>query len=49
MQRTTPSKLFTSAQVGPVIWSHRVVMAPLTRMRSEQPTSPWEINRTKEV
>ena len=31
------SKLFTSVQVGPMVLSHRVVMAPLTRMRSEQP------------
>ena len=32
------SKLFTSTKVGPVALSHRVVMAPLTRMRSEQPS-----------
>jgi N-ethylmaleimide reductase len=32
------SKLFTSVQVGPMVFSHRVVMAPLTRMRSEQPS-----------
>ena len=32
------SKLFTSTHVGPVALSHRVVMAPLTRMRSEQPS-----------
>ena len=31
------SKLFTSVRVGPIGLSHRVVMAPLTRMRSEQP------------
>src|SRR5580693_1329698 len=31
------SELFTSVQVGPMVLSHRVVMAPLTRMRSEQP------------
>ncbi|MDB6016821.1 MAG: 12-oxophytodienoate reductase [Pedosphaera sp.] len=31
------SKLFTTVQVGPIVLSHRVVMAPLTRMRSEQP------------
>jgi len=31
------SKLFTSVRVGPVALSHRVVMAPLTRLRSEQP------------
>ena len=29
------SKLFTPAQVGPYRLSHRVVMAPLTRMRSD--------------
>jgi N-ethylmaleimide reductase len=32
------SKLFTSVQVGHVTLSHRVVMAPLTRLRSEQPS-----------
>jgi N-ethylmaleimide reductase len=32
------SKLFTPVQVGPLLLSHRVVMAPLTRMRSEQPS-----------
>jgi N-ethylmaleimide reductase len=32
------SKLFTATQVGLVPLSHRVVMAPLTRMRSEQPS-----------
>jgi len=31
------SKLFTPVQIGPLTLSHRVVMAPLTRMRSEQP------------
>src|SRR5208337_2575103 len=30
-------KLFTPVQVGPVTLLHRVVMAPLTRSRSEQP------------
>ena len=30
-------KLFTPVQVGAVALSHRVVMAPLTRQRSEQP------------
>src|ERR1700730_10787792 len=30
-------KLFTPAQVGPFTLTHRVVMAPLTRSRSEQP------------
>jgi N-ethylmaleimide reductase len=29
--------LFTPLRVGPLTLSHRVVMAPLTRMRSEQP------------
>src|ERR1700744_4159059 len=29
--------LFTPIRVGPIVLSHRVVMAPLTRMRSEQP------------
>ncbi|MDB5344796.1 MAG: 12-oxophytodienoate reductase [Schlesneria sp.] len=29
--------LFSSVQVGPFSLSHRVVMAPLTRLRSEQP------------
>jgi N-ethylmaleimide reductase len=32
------TKLFTPVQVGPIVLSHRVVMAPLTRMRSEQPS-----------
>lgn len=31
------NKLFTAVYVGPIALSHRVVMAPLTRMRSEQP------------
>jgi N-ethylmaleimide reductase len=31
------SKLFTPIHVGPLVLSHRVVMAPLTRLRSEQP------------
>src|ERR1700757_326941 len=30
-------KLFTPVQVGPFTLTHRVVMAPLTRSRSEQP------------
>ena len=30
-------KLFSPVQVGPLTLSHRVVMAPLTRSRSEQP------------
>jgi N-ethylmaleimide reductase len=35
--RYTDPKLFTPVQVGPVTLLHRVVMAPLTRSRSEQP------------
>jgi N-ethylmaleimide reductase len=31
------SMLFSSIDVGPMVLSHRVVMAPLTRSRSEQP------------
>ena len=35
---TTPTqRLFTPVQVGPFTLTHRVVMAPLTRSRSEQP------------
>src|ERR1700761_5980840 len=34
---TTTLKLFTPVQVGPMTLSHRVVMAPLTRNRSQQP------------
>ena len=34
---TTTQKLFTPLQVGAVQLGHRVVMAPLTRMRSQQP------------
>ena len=37
MTRYTDSKLFTPVQVGPVTLLHRVVMAPLTRSRSEHP------------
>jgi len=29
--------LFTPVQIGPITLKHRVVMAPLTRSRSEQP------------
>jgi N-ethylmaleimide reductase len=36
MTRYTDPKLFTPVQVGPVTLLHRVVMAPLTRSRSEQ-------------
>jgi len=32
------SKLFTPVQIGSIVLAHRVVMAPLTRMRSEQPS-----------
>ena len=34
---TTTQKLFSPVQVGPLTLSHRVVMAPLTRNRSQQP------------
>jgi N-ethylmaleimide reductase len=37
------SKLFTSTQVGPYKVSHRVVMAPLTRMRSDPGDIPSEL------
>jgi N-ethylmaleimide reductase len=37
MTTTTESKLFTPVQIGPIQLKHRVVMAPLTRSRSEQP------------
>jgi N-ethylmaleimide reductase len=37
MTEYTDRKLFTPVQVGPVTLLHRVVMAPLTRSRSEQP------------
>ena len=37
MARYINLKLFTPVQVGPVTLLHRVVMAPLTRSRSEQP------------
>ena len=33
----TEQKLFTPVQIGPITLKHRVVMAPLTRSRSEQP------------
>jgi N-ethylmaleimide reductase len=32
-----PQALFTSVQIGPITLKHRVVMAPLTRSRSQQP------------
>src|ERR1700712_941451 len=34
---TTPLKLFTPVTFGPLHLKHRVVMAPLTRSRSDQP------------
>lgn len=37
MAITSKSKLFTPIQIGPIQLKHRVVMAPLTRSRSEQP------------
>ena len=37
MNSPTLSRLFSPVQVGPLTLSHRVVMAPLTRSRSEQP------------
>src|ERR1700739_1297335 len=37
------SKLFTSTQVGPYKLSHRVVMAPLTRMRSNPGDIPSDL------
>jgi N-ethylmaleimide reductase len=37
MTTTATQELFTPVQVGPLSLSHRVVMAPLTRSRSQQP------------
>ena len=37
MASPTNLKLFSSVQIGPTTLAHRVVMAPLTRSRSEQP------------
>jgi N-ethylmaleimide reductase len=37
MTTTSGSKLFTPIKIGPMQLKHRVVMAPLTRSRSEQP------------
>ncbi len=37
MTKTARPKLFSPVQVGPIVLAHRVVMAPLTRSRSEQP------------
>ena len=37
--------LFSPLQLGPYRLSHRVVMAPLTRMRAEKPSlAPWPLN-----
>src|SRR6266404_8211832 len=43
LKETTMSKLFTPAQVGPYRLSHRVVMAPLTRMRSDPGDIPSDL------
>lgn len=37
MSTQTEARLFTPVQVGPYTLAHRVVMAPLTRLRSDQP------------
>jgi N-ethylmaleimide reductase len=37
MTTTATQELFTPIQVGPLSLTHRVVMAPLTRARSQQP------------
>jgi N-ethylmaleimide reductase len=37
MAESTERKLFTPVQIGAIALKHRVVMAPLTRSRSEQP------------
>jgi N-ethylmaleimide reductase len=37
MTATRERKLFTPLEIGPYVLKHRVVMAPLTRNRSEQP------------
>jgi N-ethylmaleimide reductase len=37
MSTETKQKLFSPIQIGPLSLKHRVVMAPLTRSRSEQP------------
>lgn len=37
------TKLFTPAKVGPYKLLHRVVMAPLTRMRSEPGNIPGDL------
>src|SRR6201981_767517 len=43
-ERNIPmSRLFTSTQIGPYRLSHRVVMAPLTRMRSDPGDIPSDL------
>src|ERR1700730_14791626 len=42
-KETTMSKLFSPAEIGPYKWSHRIVMAPLTRMRSDPGDIPSEL------
>src|SRR5947208_4681163 len=42
-KETMMSKLFTPTQVGPYRLSHRVVMAPLTRMRSDPGDIPSDL------
>jgi N-ethylmaleimide reductase len=37
MKSATLNKLFSPIQIGPYTLEHRVVMAPLTRLRSDQP------------
>ena len=37
MNSITEHKMFTPFTIGPVPLQHRLVMAPLTRLRSEQP------------
>lgn len=34
------SKLFSTVKVGPYEFAHRVVLAPLTRMRAEEGAQP---------
>src|SRR6266404_9538101 len=43
LEETTMSKLFTPTPVGPYRLSHRVVMAPLTRMRSDPGDIPSDL------
>jgi N-ethylmaleimide reductase len=37
------SKLFTSVKVGPYVLAHRIVLAPLTRMRAEDGARPGRL------